>query len=71
MSPWFRVAHEGSMVGPFKSQVASYAQHTEGGALTIKFNFSNIPLIPCHISAHFHSIFTAFLPSTYLYSDTK
>ena len=58
MLPRFRVAQEGSTAGPFKSIVASHAQHT--AALTISFDFSNTPPLLCHISAHFLSVFIVF-----------
>ena len=35
MLPKYRVAHKGSKTGPFKPQVASYAQHADGTTLTL------------------------------------
>ena len=46
MLPRFRVAHKQSMVGPFKSWVASHAQHRT--AMAVSFNFSNTPLLLCN-----------------------
>ena len=54
----------------FKSvmNTTSHAQHR--AALTISFDFSSTPELLCRISVHFCSVFTVFLASRYLYSDT-
>ena len=66
MSPRFRVAHDRNMTGPFKSQVASYAEHRV--ALTISFDFTKkLPLL-CHIHvifSTFQHIFVSFLQCFY------
>ena len=73
MAPGFRLADEESTAHDGGSvqvtNTSSHAQH--GAALTITFDFSSAPQLLCPISAHFRSVFTAFLASMYLYSDSK
>ena len=64
MSHRFRLAHDGSTVGPFESWVRLAMPNTERHSLTLSFN---IPPLLCRISAHFG----AFLVCFYSISSTS